>query len=94
MTKRVTKAATKQAAYAEAMKEQQTKPKTSKARWVRHVWCKKNDSLRTYYWPAAFPGAKGWCREGSLEQIEQKENAAAEAVLKRGRDEFPAFPLR
>lgn len=47
-----------------------------KARFkAKHTWCEKTDSLRTHYWPAAFPGAKSWHREGSLDEIEQRENA-------------------
>ncbi|MEE9983291.1 hypothetical protein [Agrobacterium pusense] len=75
MTRGFKKVAAKQAAYEETMKSQPTKPKVSKARWVKHSWDEETDSLRTYYWPAAFPGAKGWHREGSLDEIEQKENA-------------------
>lgn len=75
MSKRVTKAAVKQTAYAETMKAQPTKPKVPKARWVRHTWDEKTDSVKTSYWPAAFPGAKGWYREGSIDEIEQRENA-------------------
>lgn len=61
MAKRFTKAAIKRAAYEEVMKTQPkmaAKPKSSKARWVKHTWCEKTDSLRTHYWPAAFPGGE------------------------------------
>ncbi|MFT4163426.1 hypothetical protein [Shinella sp.] len=75
MAKRVTKLELKQTAYAEVMKAQPAKPKASKARWVKHSWDEKTDSLKTRYWPAAFPGARGWHREGSLDEIEQRENA-------------------
>lgn len=75
------KLAAKQVAYAEAMKEQPTKPKASKGRWVRHTWDEKTDSLKTQYWPAAFPGAKGWHREGSLDEIEQRENAGQRSLF-------------
>lgn len=75
MTRGVKKVAAKQAAYAETMKAQPTKAKASKARWVKHSWNEKTDSLKTRYWPAAFPGARGWHREGSLDEIEQRENA-------------------
>ncbi|WP_142627957.1 hypothetical protein [Rhizobium sp. P007] len=75
MAKRATKAAAKQAAYEETMTGQTTTAKRLKARWVKHTWCEETDSLKTRYWPAAFPGAKSWHREGSLDEIEQRENA-------------------
>lgn len=74
------KAALKRAAFDEAMKEQ---PKeTNKARWIRHVWCETTDSLKTQYWLPAFPGAKGWHREGSLNEIEQRENAGRRSLFR------------
>jgi hypothetical protein len=81
MARRVTKAAAKQAAYEDTMRSQPTKTKASAARWVRHVWCDKTDSLKTSYWPTAFPGAEGWHREGSLDEIEQKENAGQRSLF-------------
>jgi hypothetical protein len=81
MAKRVTKAAIKKAAYEETMKSQPAKPKRSQARWVKHTWDEKNDRLKTSYWPAAFPGAKGWHREGSIDEIEQRENAGQRSLF-------------
>lgn len=75
MTRGLKKVAAKQAAYAETMKAQPAKREAAKARWVTHTWDEKTDSLKTYYWPAAFPGARGWHREGSIDEIEQRENA-------------------
>ncbi|MQX11804.1 hypothetical protein [Sinorhizobium fredii] len=63
------------------MAAQTEKPKASKARWVKHTWDEKTDSLKTHYWPAAFPGAKGWHREGSLDEIEQRENAGQRSLF-------------
>ena len=73
--------AAKQVAYEETMKAQPAKPKASKARWVRHRWDEKTDSLKTRYWPAAFPKARGWYREGSISSIEQKENAGQRSLF-------------
>lgn len=73
------KLAAKMVAYEETMKAQPAK--VSKARWVKHVWCEKTDSVRTYYWPAAFPGAKGWHREGSINEIELRENAGQRSLF-------------
>lgn len=75
MTRGLKKVAAKQAAYEDTMKSQPTKQKVSKARWVKHSWDEKTDSLKTRYWQAAFPGAQGWHREGSIDEIEQRENA-------------------
>lgn len=75
MSKRVTKRELKQTAYAEVMKAQPAKPKASKARWVKHSWDEKTDSLRTQWAPGFFPAKAGWHREGSLDEIEARENA-------------------
>lgn len=76
MAKRVAKAAAKLAAYEDVMKVQPTKPKASKARWINHSWDQKTDSLRTRWEPGFFPRrGPDWHREGSLDEIEQKENA-------------------
>ncbi len=75
MSKRVTKAVAKQAAYEETMKAQPTK-KTAAARWIRHSWDETADSLRTQREPGFFPRrGPDWHREGTLEEIEARENA-------------------
>ena len=74
MSKRATKAAAKQAAYEETMKSQ-PKAKASKARWVKHQWDDKTDSLRTLWVPGFLPAKAGWHREGSIDEIEARENA-------------------
>ncbi len=70
------KFAAKQAAYEETMAAQPTKPKVSKARWIKHSWDEKTDTLRTQWQPGFFPRAiPAWHREGSIDEIEQRENA-------------------
>lgn len=76
MAKRATKAAFKRAAYDEVMKAQPAKAKASRARWIKHSWDEKTDSLRTQWQPGFFPRAsQHWYREGSIDEIEQRENA-------------------
>lgn len=76
MAKRATKATAKLAAYEDVMKAQPTKSKASKARWIRHSWDAKTDSLRTEWEPGFFPQrGPDWHREGDLDEIEQRENA-------------------
>ncbi|RVP48124.1 hypothetical protein [Sinorhizobium medicae] len=76
MAKRVTKAAIKRAAYYDAMKVQPTKSKTSKARWIQHSWVEKAGRLPTQGQPGFFPRAsQHWHREGSIDEIERRENA-------------------
>ncbi|MDX0164397.1 hypothetical protein GOC43_21325 [Sinorhizobium meliloti] len=81
MTKRATKAAFKRAAYEETMKSQPAKAKASKARWIKHSWDEKTDSLRTQWVPGFFPAKAGWHREGSIDEIEQRENAGQRSLF-------------
>lgn len=82
MSKRVTKAAIKRAAYDETMAAQTAKAKSSKARWIKYTWDEKSDSLRTQCQPAFFPRAsQHWHREGSIDEIEQRENAGQRALF-------------
>jgi hypothetical protein len=80
MAKRVTKAAIKQAAYDETMKSQ-SKAKASKARWIKHSWDEKTDSLRTHWAPGFFPAKAGWHREGSIDEVEARENAGQRSLF-------------
>lgn len=73
MARQTTKAAAKQAAYDDVMK---SRPKASIPKWVQHSWDDKTDSLRTQSKPGFFPRPSAdWHREGSLDEIEQRENA-------------------
>ncbi|MDX1216329.1 hypothetical protein GOL99_12365 [Sinorhizobium medicae] len=81
MTKRATKAAFKRAAYEETMKSQPAKAKASKARWIKHSWDEKTDSLRTQWVPGFFPAKAGWHREGSIDEIEARENAGQRSLF-------------
>lgn len=76
MAKRATKAAIKKAAYDETMKSQ-----PAKARWVKHEWDEKTNSVRTVWLPGCFPAAKGWNREGSIDEIEARENAGQRSLF-------------
>lgn len=80
MSKRATKAAAKQAAYEETMKAR-PKSKASKARWIKHSWDEKTDSLRTQWVPGFFPAKAGWHREGSINEIEARENAGQRSLF-------------
>jgi hypothetical protein len=76
MTRGFKKLAAKRAAYEETMASQPTKAKVSRARWIKHTWDEKTDTLRTQWQPGFFPRAsQEWHREGSIDEIEQKENA-------------------
>lgn len=76
MAKRATKAAEKLAAYEDTMRSQPTKTKASAARWMHHSWDAQTDSLRTQWEPGFFPRrGPDWHREGSIDEIEAKENA-------------------
>jgi len=80
MTKRVAKAAAKQAAYEDTMRS--ASAKVSRARWIRHSWDAQTDSLRTEWEPGFFPQrGPDWHREGSLDEIEQKENAGQRSLF-------------
>ncbi len=75
MSKRATNAAIKKAAYDETMKSQ-PKANTSKARWVRWSWDPEKDTLKQQWIPGFFPRPRiDWHREGSLDEIEARENA-------------------
>lgn len=43
-------------------------------RWVRHTWDRAKDQLVTEYATGRQPGSD-WHREGSIDEIEQRENA-------------------
>ena len=74
MSKQLTKSAVKKAAYAEVMRTQ-SKHK-AKPRWLRHSWDNEKDCLVTRFHPGVWraPGPD-WHREGSIDEIEQRENA-------------------
>lgn len=67
----------KKLAYTAVMRQQVSgKDRQSKTRWIRHTWDEKTDSLVTRSAPGFFPRAsQHWHREGSLDEIEQRENA-------------------
>lgn len=76
MTRGSKKLAAKRVAYEETIASQSTKAKISKPRWIKHTWDDKTDTLRTHWQPGFFPRASPhWHREGSLDEIEQRENA-------------------
>lgn len=80
MAKRVTKRELKQVAYDETMKSQPAK--ASKARWIKHSWDEKTDSLRTQWEPGFFPRrGPDWHRQGSIDEIEQRENAGQRSLF-------------
>lgn len=70
------KLAAKRAAYEDVMKEQPEAKRTSKARWVKHEWSDAAQKVMTLALPACWPNpGKNWNREGSLDEIEARENA-------------------
>ena len=44
-------------------------------RWVRHSWDRARDQLVTEYAAGRQPDEPDWHREGSIDEIEQRENA-------------------
>ncbi|OHV83633.1 hypothetical protein [Rhizobium sp. LCM 4573] len=82
MTRGSKKSAAKQVAYAEVIKGQRTTAKRSKARWIKHSWDEKTDSLVTQWTPGFFPRASShWHREGSIDEIEARENAGQRSMF-------------
>lgn len=82
MNMKLTKTAAKKAAYDDAMRQQPESKRPSKERWVRHTWCEKTDSLKTQWQPGFFPRCgPEWHREGSLDEIEQRENAGQRSLF-------------
>ena len=79
MSKRATKAAANQAAYDAAMaaKPQKSADKsTRRPRWVRYSWDREKDCLMRRTWIGAVPRpGPDWHREGSIDEIEARENA-------------------
>lgn len=79
MSKRALKAAATQAAYDEAMaaKPMQSNRKSAlRPRWVRYWWDKEKDCLVRRTWIGAVPRpGPDWHREGSLYELEARENA-------------------
>jgi hypothetical protein len=69
------KAAVRKAAYAQAMA---TQPKRADrpARWMKHEWNEEKETIVSRWIPGMMPRpSKKWFREGTIEEIEQKENA-------------------
>jgi hypothetical protein len=76
------KLAAKRAEYDQAMRQQPEAKRQSKPRWVKHVWDEQTDTLKTSRWPGCFPyPGKNWHREGSLDEIEQRENAGQRSLF-------------
>jgi len=79
MSKRAMKAAATQAAYDEAMAakpQKSTDKSTRRPRWVSYWWDKEKDCLVRRTWIGAVPRpGLDWHREGSIDEIEAKENA-------------------
>lgn len=50
-------------------------------RWVRHSWDRVQDQLVTEYATGRQPPDRGWYREGSIDEIEAKENAGQREML-------------
>lgn len=44
-------------------------------RWVKHSWDRERDKLVTEYATCRQPPDRGWNLEGSIDEVEQKENA-------------------
>ncbi|CUW93611.1 hypothetical protein AGR2A_Cc70057 [Agrobacterium genomosp. 2 str. CFBP 5494] len=79
MSKRAEKAAEKQAAY-DAVMAAKERPSTDKSlrrpRWVRYWWDKEKDCLVRRTWIGAVPRpGPDWHREGSIDELEARENA-------------------
>lgn len=79
MSKRAMKVAASQAAYDAAMAykpQKSTDKSTRRPRWVRYSWDREKDCLvrRTWIGAVSRPGPD-WHREGSIDEIEAKENA-------------------
>lgn len=74
MSTSITKAAGKRAAYDDAMKGQ---PRSaSQPNWVWHRWDYERDRLKTTRWIGSIPRPTlDYHREGSIQEIEQKENS-------------------
>lgn len=79
MSKRAEKAAERQAAYDAVMAAKaRLSPdrSTRRARWVTYWWDKEKDSLVRRTWIGAVPRpGPNWHREGSIDEIEARENA-------------------
>ncbi len=79
MSRRAEKAAEKQAAYDVAMAAKprlSTDKSTRRPRWVTYWWDKGKDCLVRRTWIGAVPRpGPTWHREGSIDEIEARENA-------------------
>ena len=85
MSKRAMKAAATLAAYDEAMAAKPQKfadKSTRRPRWVRYSWDSEKDCLvrRTWIGAVARPGPD-WHREGSIDEIEARENAGQRSLF-------------
>lgn len=93
MSGRLKKLAAKKAAYEEAMRQQpaaaQNRQQTlsqnrkrSADRWICHEWSDVWDKVMTRALPACFadPG-NAWHREGTIDEIEAKENAGQRSLF-------------
>lgn len=92
MSRITKKLAAKKAAYDEVMRQQPAAKsrqqklsqdrKKSTARWVRHEWVDACDKVITRALPARWPDpGKRWHRDGSLDEIEQRENAGQRSLF-------------
>ena len=80
---RVTKTEAKRQAYNAAIRIQ---PKASNRqanpRWIRHRWSDEQDRLISRWMPGAMPRpGLDWHREGSIDEIEQRENAGQRSLF-------------
>lgn len=83
MSRGLKKLAEKKVAYDDAMRQQPpSQNRKSKPRWIRHTWDQKTDSLVTKWEPGFFPRRNAdWHREGSIDEIEQRENAGQRSLF-------------
>lgn len=83
MSRQITKTEAKRQLYNDAIRIQ---PKTSnrqaKPRWIRHTWSEEQERLLSRWITGAMPRpGLDWHREGSLDEIEAKENAGQRSLF-------------
>jgi hypothetical protein len=88
-TKKFTKRQLKVHAYEGVMRQQPAasnriqKPGMNRAaRWVKHVWDPAADTLKTSWIPGFMPRpSSAWHRQGSIDEVEARENAGQRSLF-------------
>lgn len=60
---------------------EKAQPKLTGTRWVKHSWDREHDQLVTEYANGRQPPDGDWYREGSIDEIEQRENAGQQELF-------------